>query len=429
MRLKSSYIWAFFIALAVTLWMLSGQWQSTQWQSSDVASDVAGTDQAAQSNEITPKKLLTISALDVQNETIPLQVRASGVTESSFEITLINRRKAHLSKLGATEGQWVKKGDVIAQMDKGTLEADLAAAKADRQAANAAYQDAKTKFSDDGTLAAQLTAAEAELQAVKDTYQTTEKLVEKGLQTRLTLTNQLAQLRAAETRLFELQSLSEEKELSASYAALKAVDARIAALQEQLSFTVITAPQDGWLETIHAEIGEYVSDNAAIAEMIGLQKLILNVPVPQARIADISLGDVADIDIIGKGTYQGTVSKIASKANLQTRTFDVEIELDNRQAGLLAGMSAEASITIDTVKAFRISPAHLNVDDQGQLTAKIATKDNLVATASVELVRTSGNFAYISGLADGTIILAAGQAFLSEGDEVAYEITAQEEAR
>ena len=76
------------------------------------------------------------------------------------------------------------------------------------------------------------------------------KLVERGLATELALSNQRAQVKAAETRLFELQSLSQEKEISASYASLKAVDARIASLQEQLSFTSITAPQDGWLEAV-----------------------------------------------------------------------------------------------------------------------------------------------------------------------------------
>jgi multidrug efflux system membrane fusion protein len=93
-------------------------------------------------------------------------------------------------------------------------------------------------------------------------------------------------------------------------------------------------------------------------------------------------------------------------------------------------MSAEASITISTVDAFKISPAHLNVDGNGQLTAKLVDGDSRVTTVNVELVRTAGNFAYISGLEDGAIVLAAGQAFLSEGEAVRYELmTAGEEAK
>ena len=125
--------------------------------------------------------------------------------------------------------------------------------------------------------------------------------------------------------------------------------------------------------------------------------------------------------------FKGKVAKIASIANDATRTFTVEISLDNQAGTLRAGMSAEASVTIDQVDAFKISPAHLNIDEDGQLTAKIVDKDNKVAIAPVELVRTTGNSAFISGLEDGAIILAAGQAFLSKGEQVKYQIVTDEE--
>ena len=417
MRFRSSYIWALLIAGGVTAWMLSGQF-------SDQTIEAEATQAEAAQGEA-PVKQLVIKALEVSNIKTPLQVRASGVTRTSFDVQIINRRRAFVAAIPAVEGSWVKKGDILIELAKGTLEADIAAARADRQSALAAYQDAKIRFSADGTLAAQLNAAEAELAAVQANFEAGVKLTQRGLQTELTLSNQRAQLTAAETRLFELQSLSEEKELSASYAMLKAVDARLAMLQEQLGFTTITAPQDGWVETIGVEIGEFAPENGAVAHLLGLQELVLDVPVPQARIRDITIGDAAEVEIIGHGMAQGRVSKIASTANSATRTFTVEVSLDNQDGALLAGMSAEASVTIDSVDAFKISPAHLNVDGNGQLTAKVVDSDSRVSTVIVELVRTSGNFAYISGLDDGAIVLAAGQAFLSEGEAVRYELMAQ----
>ena len=417
MRFRSSYIWALLIAGGVTAWMLSGQFSDQTVE--------AEAPQAEAAQGEAPVKQLVIKALEVTNIETPLQVRASGVTRTSFDVQIINRRRAFVAAIPAVEGSWVKKGDILIELAKGTLEADIAAARADRQSALAAYQDAKIRFSADGTLAAQLNAAEAELAAVQANFEAGVKLTQRGLQTELTLSNQRAQLTAAETRLFELQSLSEEKELSASYAMLKAVDARLAMLQEQLGFTTITAPQDGWVETIGVEIGEFAPENGVVAHLLGLQELVLDVPVPQARIRDITIGDAAEVEIIGHGMAQGRVSKIASTANSATRTFTVEVSLDNQDGALLAGMSAEASVTIDSVDAFKISPAHLNVDGNGQLTAKVVDSDSRVSTVIVELVRTSGNFAYISGLDDGAIVLAAGQAFLSEGEAVRYELMAQ----
>jgi len=424
MRFRSSYIWALLIAGGVTAWMLSGQF-GDQPVEAQAANGEATNGEATQDDA--PVKQLVIKAQKVANIKTPLQVRASGVTRTSFDVQIINRRRAFVAAIPAVEGSWVKKGDVLIELAKGTLEADIAAAKADRQSALAAYQDAKRRFSADGTLAAQLNAAEADLTAVQANFDAGVKLTKRGLQTQLTLSNQRAQLTAAETRLFELQSLSEEKELSASYAMLKGVDARLAMLQEQIGFTTITAPQDGWVETIGVEVGEFAPENGAVAHLLGLQELVLDVPVPQARISDISIGDKADVEVIGHGMTQGRVSKIASTANSATRTFTVEVSLDNKDGALLAGMSAEASVTIDSVGAFKISPAHLSVDGNGQLTAKMVDSDSRVLTVNVELVRTSGNFAYISGLDDGAIILAAGQAFLSEGEAVRYELMAQGE--
>lgn len=413
MRVRGSYISAALIALAVVGWFVSDNF-------TDNAADAPTAEVATAEEEAV--RNLTIKALAVRNETIPLQVRASGVTRTSFTLQVQSRREAVIRSLAAKEGSWVNKGDVLLTLDEGTLAADLDAARAERQAAAASYDDAKRRFSADGTLASQLSAAEADLEATRKNYTATVKLVEKGLQTDLTLASQRAQLRAAETRLFELQSLSQEKELSASYAALKAVDARIAALQSQLSYTVITAPQTGWVEDINVEIGELAKQNQAVVTMLGLQELILDVPVPQAQIGDIAIGDPAEITITGFGSLTGNVVQIAASANQATRTFNVEIALPNPDGGLRAGMSAEASITIKQTDAFKMSPAHLNVDANGQLTAKIVGAGDKVQTKAVSLVRTSGNLAYIAGLEDDMLVLAAGQAFLAEGESVRYVV-------
>ena len=422
MKIRGSYIWAFLIALGVVGWFISDNFTSSpETQTASISADMAEGDKANSDADIMPN--LTISAMMVKNQDIDLQIRASGVTSTSFDMVITSRRKATVSAINAAEGSWVKEGDVILQLDQGTLASELDAARADRQAALSAYQDAKRRFGADGTLAAQLNAAEAELEAIEKNFASTKQLVARGLQTELTLTNQRAQLRAAETRLFELQSLSEEKELSASYATLKRVDAEIARLEEQKSFTTILAPQDGWIETIHLEKGEIASEGGAVADLLGLAKILLTVPVPQARIADVTIGDAALITINNEQSYEGRVQKIASNANQATRTFDVEIALDNQDKQLRAGMSAEAAIIIDDAKAYRMSPAHLNIDANGRLTAKIANEDGVVETIQVTLARTEGNMAYVTGLADGMIVLAAGQAFLSDGDKVTYALS------
>jgi multidrug efflux system membrane fusion protein len=100
----------------------------------------------------------------------------------------------------------------------------------------------------------------------------------------------------------------------------------------------------------------------------------------------------------------------------------VEIKLKNTDGQLRAGMTAEAKVIIGEVRAVKISPAHLNVQDDGQLTVKVLNDQNRVRILPVSLVRTAGNFAFISGIEDDSLLLTAGQAFLGSGDLVKYSL-------
>ena len=420
MRVKGSYIWAGTIALVVVGWMLSDEILSKN----DLDDfPIENMPKENRENDKTPKSKLTVSAIKVQNEMTPLKIRASGVTRSKFEINVVARRQGNIQEILVTEGTWLKAGDILVTLDRGTLDADLEAARADRKAAENSYQEAQKRFATSGELEVQLRSAEADLEVNKKNYQVAKKLVDGGHQTEAALSKKLALLRAAETRLFELKNISKELELSTFYARIKMIDARILQLEEQLNFTVIKAPQSGWLETIKIEKEEFVDDKRAIAKIIGLQSLILDVAVPQTSVGKINIGDPAEITLAGTTVKLGKVERIAVTANEATRTFNVEIKLDNKDGSLRAGMSAEANIIIDEVEAFKISPAHLNVDENGQLSVKIVNSDQRVKVTPVELVRTSGNLAFISGLRDGQVLLTMGQGFLRNSEKVSYSLT------
>ena len=170
------------------------------------------------------------------------------------------------------------------------------------------------------------------------------------------------------------------------------------------------------------EVGQTIKENAPVARILGLKSLILDAPIPQTQISKIKIGDIVDLEIDGAGKRQGRVSKIATSANQATRTFNVEILLDNNDGNLRAGMSAGVRVIIDKVPAFKISPAHLNVDEEGLLSVKTVVSSGIVKTMPVMIAQTVGNAAYVSGLPDGTLLLGMGQAFVSEGSKITHQI-------
>ena len=77
---------------------------------------------------------------------------------------------------------------------------------------------------------------------------------------------------------------------------------------------------------------------------------------------------------------------------------------------------------IDKAKAFSVSPAHLAISEDGSLKVKTIDSRNLVKIVDVKLIRASGNMAFVSGLDDGALMLTTGQAFVSEGEIVDFEL-------
>lgn len=415
-RFKTSYIWATIIALSVIAWMLSDEIWSNQ---SDLETKPKSNTEGSDFKKI---QAITVNAIKVKNQVTPLKIRASGVTETLFEIDVVARRQGIVKTINIIEGSWVETGTDLLELDVGSLKSDLEAGQANRKAAIAVYTDIKNRYSANGEIAVQLRSAKADLDSNKRTYEITKSLVTQGVQTELALSQKRALLRASETRLFELQNLPKELELTTSYARLKSIDSNVLKLQEQLEFTKISSPQKGWLEQLNVEVGEFVDENRPVAKLLGLQTLTLSIPVAQTNIGKIKIGAKVNITFPGLGVRKGEVEKIAAKANKATRTFNVEIKLDNSNGQLRAGMTAEAEVIIGEVKAVKISPAHLNVQDDGQLTVKVLNDENRVKNIPVDLVRTAGNFAFISGIEDGTLLLTAGQAFLSIGELVKYSL-------
>ena len=232
MRVPGSIIWAFLIAVGVLAWMFSDDYLSSPADNfSDIVDEVVQLDTDAVDD--TPNFI--VAALKVENSLTEVLVRGSGVTEPSFEQPIQARRDGVIVSLPAIEGDRVQQKDILVELDTGTLETDIVAAEANRNAAAKAYEASK-------------------------------KLASRNLSTELDLVRAIAALRSSE--------------------------ATIAQLEEQKSYTSISAPQSGHLEELNVRIGEIVSPNQQIGLLIGLDDLFLTMPVPQAQISQISVGEI-----------------------------------------------------------------------------------------------------------------------------------------
>ncbi|MEK9610099.1 MAG: efflux RND transporter periplasmic adaptor subunit [Alphaproteobacteria bacterium] len=434
MKIRSSYLWAGLVALGVVGWMVSDDLLRPQADdagveisSSDVNAIDAPKDDGDSSAGTVPQpasveRSFIVSALRVKNETIPRLIRANGIIEPEYEVTVSSKIDGNIVAVPGREGASVKAGDVLVVLDKDTLPAQIAAARAEIQAAEMALNAAREQSR--GTLEEELAAAEANLAVAKKRMEISKKLAQQNFSAPLEQVQLKADFENARVTLAKIrlkQNFQADIEVSQNTARLEAARSNLSVLTSQLDDSTIVAPIDGRLETIHVDAGERLRRDQAAATILGMDRLSVVVAVPQTNVSRISIGDMVKVDIAGAGTHQGQVAKIASQTSAATRTFDVEITVPNDEGRLRAGVTVEAAIDIGSVNAFAMSPAHLSVAGDGSLTAKVSDSDT-VRIIPVEMVRSGAERVYVSGLEDGMILLTVGQAFVDAGDTVNYAL-------
>ncbi len=214
------------------------------------------------------------------------------------------------------------------------------------------------------------------------------------------------------------RGIATEDRVSQARAAQAAAEAAVTSAEDRVRNTVITAPFAGRLNDLTVNVGEYVDAGDVVAEVLDNDPLTVVVQVPQQALSRLQTGQTADVSFITGETKPGTVTFIGANADQQTRTFRVEIAVDNPDSVMPAGLSARVSLPTGQARGHFISPAILSLDTSGQLGVKTVDSDNRVVFDKVDIVRAQTDGIWVSGLPDNARIITIGQGFVNAGDAV-----------
>ncbi|MDX8350583.1 efflux RND transporter periplasmic adaptor subunit [Cognatiyoonia sp. IB215446] len=239
-----------------------------------------------------------------------------------------------------------------------------------------------------------------------------------------------AQLRQAETALqqavrdfdnavsLQVRGIATEDRVTQARATLAAAEASVVTAREQVDDTIIRAPFTGRLNDLTLDEGEFVSMGDVVAEVVDNDPLTVVIQVPQIALSRIEKGQQAEVNFITGESLAGTVGFIGSNADQQTRTFRVEVMVDNPDSLMPAGLSARVTIPTGQARGHFISPAILSLGPEGDLGIKTVEDDATVAFQPVEIVRAQTDGIWVTGLAEKADIITVGQGFVNAGDVV-----------
>ncbi|EGU35136.1 hypothetical protein VII00023_21667 [Vibrio ichthyoenteri ATCC 700023] len=271
--------------------------------------------------------------------------------------------------LQVEKGDEVKRNQVIAQIDKGDLEI-------------------------------QLQRAQAMLNVRVKEFNAAQSLKKKGLQGEVAFAN-------AQAAQIEARAMVSNAKLA-------------------LRNTTVIAPFSGVIDHLYIEQGDFVGVGDPVASLIDLEKIVIEADVSERHIQDLKLNQMASVRFINGQETQGKVRYIARMSSVATNTFPIEIEVNNPQQLIPAGVSTEVELNLKDQLAVKVTPAMLALDKVGNLGIKTLVEQDKVKFVPIQLVKAEQDGVWLTGLGEQVKIITTGQGFVRDGDQVmAVEQSAQ----
>lgn len=219
------------------------------------------------------------------------------------------------------------------------------------------------------------------------------------------------------------QAETQFAEARAAYDQALAAERRAEIQVEQLT---IEAPFGGILETRDVEQGAYVEIGQEVAQVIDLDPILFVAMLNEQQRPGLLTGGPGYVRLPDGRELEGRIRYIAASANPDTRSFRLELEVENQDHDIPAGITGELFLPRETVNAHRISPAVLTLTDEGLLGVR-TVEDSKVKFHEVDIIHQDSDGAWISGLPEEVTLITVGQEFVRDGQEV-IPVSEDEEA-
>lgn len=229
-----------------------------------------------------------------------------GVTTPSADVSASFTIPALVEELRVTEGQFVKKGDVLAIQDKGAEEQQLIRLKKEASAT------------------AMIDKAKVEIDYYKKDVESLREALEKGASSKKELNDSILKLKTAELSL-------KEALFNKEIAALKVKE-----LESKITQYVLKSPVDGVIEKLSIEPGEAPKTGDEHIRIVSVKPMWVEVPVP--RTTAIKLKTSGTATVFYPGSKNGETAKIiyiSPVADTASDTVRVKLEVANEKSRLV----------------------------------------------------------------------------------------------
>ena len=365
------------VATLLILVLAAGSWGAWRWHE-------ARTAQSAAARPAAPAPVPVQAAL-VEASDIPIYLMGLGSVQALNTVTVRSRVDGQIEKIAFQEGQMVKEGDLLLQIDPRPFQAAL-----DQAVAKKAQDEA------------QLVSANADLER----------------------TRQLIARDFASKQQFDIQQAN----VNSLKAQIQADQAAIDNATTQLSYTTIQAPLSGRTGLRQVDQGNIVhaADTGGVVQIAQIEPIAVIFTAPEAELSSILKAEgqgplkVRTLSANGKEPLaEGELILVNNQVDSATGTVRLKAQFANEDHSLWPGMSVDTRLLVRTLNGVAAVPSTAVQRGPQGLYAYVVKPDNTVEMRPVEVgVITADKAVIESGLSLGERVVTAGHYRLQPGASV-----------
>ena len=270
-----------------------------------------------------PVIVIVVKKVEIQGK-----VHGPGTVQSKVPVTVSAKITGILEKLYADQGSYVKKGQLLAELDIAELKARDAAAQA---AKNRAQRDLDRARAD-------LLKSEANLVLAQSNYQRDLEVFKPGYISQAAFDNTKAALKVAESEVGASRATVESLRSQVSQA-----ESETHAAEAVLAYARILAPMDGLITVRKAEVGDTINPGTPVFQMVDYQIWAASW-IDETKVAQLREGQKASIKLRSGRIFQGEVVRLNKEADTVTRELEVDVKFDTLPNPLVIGEETEVDI-------------------------------------------------------------------------------------
>jgi HlyD family secretion protein len=376
--------------------------------------------------------VVRIAAIIPMRDNLISSISSNGKVEPISPFVMRAPLETFVEKVTGVEGQQVKKGQLLLELNVRDARAQLDDAQARLLRAQDELRAAQGggKTDEAARVAADLAKAQGDRDRLLRNHDALQRLIAKQAATRDELAANDLALSNAQAEVKRLLATKQEFEhgvkLDAGRSALQVqqIQSEIASLRSKVATARITAPTDGTLYSLPVKTGDYVKTGELLAEMADLHRVRVRAFIDEPELGGLVPNEPVKItwDALPNRAWEGR-TKVIPKQVVQHSTRSVGellCDVENQKLELLPNINVDVKIHANERTNVLTVPRAAVDAESGHRYVFVVTKNALGKTRLVrrELqlgIADSTNFEVISGLQENEMVALPGDAVLHDG--------------